>query len=167
MNEELLAVTDELHHNNDHMPQEIQIRQTTEEKLRLRERQHRALLQLFTDNTAALAVQMQTMLTSALQLAQASDGHIALLINGQMRVRYAHGTHSAFIGHELTEKQQALSTTADQRSAAIPGRLSGLSSQTSRPHWQNLSTTLMVPLKLNELITGTLTITWEELKRSS
>lgn len=163
MNEELLAVTDELHHNNDHMLQEIQIRQTTEEKLRLRERQHRAFLQLFTDNTASLDVQMQTMLTSALQLAQASDGHIALLINGQMRVRYAHGTHSAFIGHELTEKSsklfQLLLTSGQlqyqEDYQAFPHRR-------QEPHWQNLSTTLMVPLKLNELITGTLTITWED-----
>lgn len=161
MNEELLAVTDELHHSNEHMQQEIQIRQTTEGKLRLRELQHRALVQLLTDNTAALDVQMQTMLDSALQLANAANGHIAFLEDDRMQTRYVRGSHTPFLG-------QSLPTTGGLCPLMLAtGRLQYMEDYQSFPDrlhdilWQNLSTAIMVPLKLSDKIIGCLTLTWQ------
>ncbi|CQR73546.1 Phytochrome-like protein cph2 [Sporomusa ovata DSM 2662] len=161
INEELLAVTDELHHSNEHMQQEIQIRQTTEGKLRLRELQHRAMVQLFTDNTAALDVQMQTMLDSALQLTDAANGYIAFLEDGRLQTRYIRGSHTPFPG-------QFLSTTGGLCPLLLAtGRLQYTEDYQSFPnrlrdiYWQDISTAIMVPLKpTNDKIIGCLTIIW-------
>ena len=161
MNEELLAVTDELHHSNEHMQQEIQIRQTTEGKLRLRELQHRAMVQLLTDNTAALDVQMQTMLDSALQLTDAANGHISFLEDGRMQTRYIRGSHTPFPG-------QFLSTTGGLCPIMLAtGRLQYIEDYQSFPdrlrdiYWQDIGTAIMVPLKPNDKIIGCLTLTWQ------
>lgn len=161
MNEELIAVTDELHHSNEQMQEEIQVRQTTEGTLRLRERQHRAMVQLLTDNTAALDIQMQTMLDSTLQLVDAADGHIAYLEDGRMQVRYVRGSHIPLLG-------QFLPTTGGLCPLMLAtGRLQYIEDYQSFPDrlhdmcWQNPKTAIMVPLKPNETIIGCLSLTWQ------
>ena len=161
MNEQMLAVTDELHDTNKKMSEEIAVRQTTEGTLRLRERQYRAMVQLLTDNTATLDVQMQTMLDNALQLTGATNGHIASLENAIASVLYVRGSHTPFLGQQLLTNEGLcpnmlltgrLQYVEDYQ--LFPGRRQGES-------WKKLSTVIMVPLKQKEQILGYLALAWE------
>lgn len=163
LNEQMIAVTDELHHANEQMSQEIEVRQITEGTLRLRERQYRAMVQLLTDNTATLDVQIQTMLDSALQLSDAIDGHIALLEGETSLIRYVRGSHTPLLGKSLSVKEGlsalVLSTgrlhyTEDYQ--AFSGRIQG-------ENWNNLSTVIVVPLKEKEQVIGYLALTWQHI----
>ena len=165
MNEELLAVTDELHHNNDQLHNEVQIRKEKETQLRLRERQHQAMVQLLADNTAALDIQLQSMLDSALQLVNAQDGHIAFWEETAMCVRYANGSHNAYLGRSLPEDKglypKILSTGQLQYIEdyqAFPNRLNWAP-------WNALRTAVMVPLTSQEQLIGCLTLTWQDAIR--
>jgi len=161
LNEQMIAITDELHHTNEQMSQEIQVRQKTEGILRLRERQYRAMVQLLTDNTATLDVQMQTMLDSALQLSDGIDGHIALLEGETSLISYVRGSHTPLLGKSLPIKEGlsalVLSTgrlhyVEDYR--AFPGHIQGIIGA-------NLSTVVVVPLKQKKQVIGCLALTWK------
>ncbi|MHC1761208.1 MAG: hypothetical protein AB9917_17195 [Negativicutes bacterium] len=78
------------------------MRNAAEDKLRLRELQYRAMTQLIADNNAEFDVQMQSMLDSALELANATDGHITLLEDGRPMIRYARGSRVLLLGKELS-----------------------------------------------------------------
>lgn len=165
MNEELLAVTDELHQNNDQLHQEVQKREEKETQLHLRERQHQAMVQLLADNTAALDIQLQSMLDSALQLVNAQDGHIAFWEETAMCVRYASGSHNAYLGRSLPEDKglypKILSTGQLQYIEdyqAFPNRLNWAP-------WNALRTAVMVPLTSHEQLIGCLTLTWQDAIR--
>ena len=59
MNEEMIHVTEELQQANQQMLLEIEVRQATESKLLLREKQYRAMFRLISDTEAGFDAQMQ------------------------------------------------------------------------------------------------------------
>ena len=165
MNEELLAVTDELHRNNDQLHSEIRSREEKEAQLRLRERQHQAMVQLLADNTAALDAQLQSMLDSALQLADAQDGHIAFWEEKSMHVRYASGSHTAYLGRALLENEGLFPQLLATRKLQYVEDYQAFSNRINRPPWNQLRTAIMVPLTSHEQLIGCLTLTWQDAIR--
>jgi len=163
MNEEMVAVTDELQHTNQKMLMEIAERQTVETKVRLRERQYRAMTHLIADNNAEFDVQMQSMLDSALDLADAADGYIALCEDDQVVIRYVRGNRDVLLGTILSMDYglyPALLSTGElqykEDYQSFPGRRRGVL-------WKNQSTAAVFPLKREEQVVGGLAITWKDV----
>ena len=166
MNEEMVSVADELQHTNQQRLAEIQVRHATEEKLRLRERQYRAMTQLIADNNAEFDVQMQSMLDSALELVNAADGHITLMENEKAIIRYARGSRIVLLGKELNPEAGLLPMVLATGKLQyiedyqnFPGRRKG-------PTWDRQSTAVIFPLKQEEKVVGALSITWNDGIRS-
>ena len=163
MNAEMVAVTDELQHTNQKMLMENAERQAAEMQLHLRERQYRAMTHLIADNNAEFDVQMQSMLDSALDLADAADGYIALVEDGQAVIRYVRGNRDVLLGTILSMDYglfPALLATGELQYMEdyqnFPGRRCGVL-------WENQSTAVMFPLKREEQVVGGLAITWKDV----
>ena len=165
MNDEMLAVTDELHHNNEQLQKEIQTREETESRLRLRERQHRAMVQLLADNTAALDVQLQSMLDSALQLVEAKDGHIAFLEEEAMSIRYASGSHAPYLGKTLSPNEGLYPQLLATNHLQYAEDYQVFSNRINRAPWNKMRTAIMLPLVSQERLIGCLTLTWQDTLR--
>ena len=162
LNEEMLAVTDTLQETNRKILLEIEERQAAETKLRLRERQYRAIVRLIADNSAEFDVQMQSMLDSALELVGAADGYIALIENGRAMTRYARGNRETLLGADLTDEGGLLSVVLStgmlqyvEDYQKYPGRRRGAL-------WNAQSTAVVFPLKRAEKVVGALSIAWKD-----
>ena len=162
MNEEMLQVTEELQQANHQMLVEIDVRQATESKLLLRERQYRAMFRLISDNEAEFDVQMQGLLASARELVNAADGFVILMENNRPFVRYIQGSKQALLGSEVTRKTGLLPTVLAtgklqyrEDYQSLPDRLRG-------PLWDNLRTVAIFPLKQKEQVAGAVAITWND-----
>ncbi|MBP2637270.1 MAG: diguanylate cyclase [Firmicutes bacterium] len=160
MNEELVAMSAQLQHTNEQISKEIDIRAVMEEKLRLRERQYRAIVQLLTDTNAKLDTKMQTILDSILQLASAEDGFIVVIENESAKVRYVRGKHSHLLNQELpltegimTEVLQTCRLRYIRDYRVFPKRRQGAA-------WQNWRSVIMLPLQDKKTATGCLAISW-------
>ncbi len=162
MNEEMIAVTEELQHTNQQIMTEVEVRQAAETKVRLRERQYHAMTRLIADNNAEFGIQMQSMLDSALELVESSDGYIALLEDGKMIVRYARGIREAFLGRNVTEEPGLMSIVLET------GRLKYVEDYQNYPCrwqgqvWEKQSTAVILPLKREEKVVGALSIAWKD-----
>ncbi len=162
LNEEMLAVTDTLQETNRKILLEIEERQAAEAKLRLRERQYRAIVRLIADNSAEFDVQMQSMLDSALELVGASDGYIALIENGRAMIRYARGNREILLGKDLTTEGGLLSVVLST------GMLQYVEDYQSYPErkrgsiWNTQSTAVIFPLQRVEKLVGALSIAWKD-----
>ncbi len=162
MNEEMLEVTEELQQANHRMMAEIDIRQATESKLLLRERQYRAMFRLISDTEAGFDAQMQGLLASALELVNSKDGYVVLLENGRPIIRYIQGSQQMYLGSEPSKTAGLLSTVLatgelqyQEDYQNYPGRIQGKLGETFR-------TVAVFPLKQKDQIVGALAITWHD-----
>ena len=165
LNEEMMAVTDELQETNRKVLLEIEERQTAEMKLRLRERQYRAIVRLMADNRAAFDVQMQSMLDSALDLVDSNDGYIALIESDRTRVRYARGNRKELLGSDLTEEGGLLPRAMQNGSLQYVEDYQNFAGRRQGGLWATQSTAVVLPLKQGELVVGALSIAWQDYIR--
>ena len=165
LNEEMMGVTDELQETNRKVLLEIEERQTAEMKLRLRERQYRAIVRLMADNRAAFDVQMQSMLDSALDLVDSNDGYIALIESDRTRVRYARGNRKELLGSDLTEEGGLLPRAMQNGSLQYVEDYQNFAGRRQGGLWATQSTAVVLPLKQGELVVGALSIAWQDYIR--
>ena len=162
LNEEMLAVTDTLQETNRKMMLEIGERQVAEEKLRLRERQYRAIVRLIADNSAEFDVQMQSMLDSALELVGAEDGYIALMENERAMIRYARGNREILLGRDLTGEGGLLSIVLSTGMLQYVEDYQRYPGRRQEALWSTQSTAVVFPLKRADKVVGALSIAWKD-----
>ena len=160
MNEEMLQVTEELQQANHRMMAEIDMRQATESKLLLREKQYLAMFRLISDAETGFDAQMQGLLANALELVDAVDGFVILVENNRPFVHYIQGSRQMFLGHEDTRKTGMVPTVLatgnfqyQEDYQSLPDRLRG-------PLWDTLRTAAIFPLKHKAQVVGAVAITW-------
>ena len=165
MNEEMIHVTEELQQANQQMLLEIEVRQATESKLLLREKQYRAMFRLISDTEAGFDAQMQGLLASARELVNSPEGFVILMENNRPFVRYVQGRQQMLLGYEVTRKTGLLPTVLAtgklqyrEDYQSLPDRLRG-------PLWDNLRTVAIFPLKQKEQVAGVVAITWHDAIR--
>jgi diguanylate cyclase (GGDEF)-like protein len=162
LNEEMLAVTDELQSTNHQILQEVEERQAAEMKLRLRERQYRAIVRLIADNSAEFDMQMQSMLDSALELVEASDGFIALVENGRTMIRYARGNHEVLLDKDLTVEGGLLQLVLSSGVLQYVEDYQNCPERRQGSLWDTQRTAVVFPLKRANQVVGALSIAWKD-----
>ncbi len=160
MNEELIAVSDQLQITNEQITREMEGRQVVEEKLRLREWQYRAIVQLLADTQAELDTKMQTILDSILQLASAEDGFIVIMENESAMVRYARGRQSLLVDKEMNLEEGLLPEILQTRRLRYVSDYQSFPNRKQGEMWEDISTVVMVPLRDKEKVIGCLAIAW-------
>lgn len=163
MNEEMLAVTDELQRMNQQLVSEIEVRKAAETKLRLRESQYSAIIRLLAEDNQEIDAQMQNVLDSALQMLGTTDGYVALIEQGKVKVRYACGNGKWMLGRLLSLEDGGmlpeviasgqLKYVADYKN--FPARLLA-------EEWENISAAITLPLKKAAAVVGVLGVTWRD-----
>lgn len=162
MNEEMSALTEALQNTNQQMGTEIEKRQGTEEKLRLRERQFQAMTRLITENNASVDVQMQSVLNSALNLVEAVDGYISLMEKGRAMIRYVEGNRANLLGQEFDLKESLLEQVLGTGKMQYVEDYHNFSVRKRGNLWETQSTAVVFPVKRDEKVVGGLTITWQK-----
>ena len=162
MNEEMLQVTEELQQANHRMMAEIDIRQMTERKLLLRERQYRAMFRLISDTEAGFDAQMQGLLASALDLVESTDGFVILLENDRPIVRYVQGSRQMVLGQEVTRETGLLPIVLATGKLQYREDYQSLSDRMRGLAWDNLRTIAIFPLKQKEQVVGAVAIIWQD-----
>ncbi|WP_371374781.1 EAL domain-containing protein [Sporomusa aerivorans] len=165
MNGELTVVTGQLQYTNEQMMREIEVRQSAEGQLRLRECQYRAMVQLLTDTNAELDTQMQTILDSALQLASAADGSIALFENEVAIIRYVRGIHTPLLDTNLPIQEGLFPRVLRTGRLHYVREYQRFPERKQGELWRNLRTAVMVPLRDEQKVTGCLMLSWSDTIR--
>ena len=164
MNEEIIAMNETLADANRSLAVEIEVRQTQENAIRLREKQYRASVGLLTSSREDYSELLQNILQDAIALVGAPGGDISLLDDTGKNFVFH---HSVGINREVNERMQ--SADAGMLGELLTGGellyvedYRRYSRRLNQPKYERVTTGLAVPLTLGGRIAGALTATWQD-----
>jgi len=164
MNQEMIAINEELENTNESLHQENYMRQATEDKLLLRERQYRATTNLLTRPDYYEAGQLAEMvLNNAMQLVKASYGFIGRYdVDGSdFTIHYGIGIGETMIMHELPVLADGPLHEVYQSGQVFQSKDYWWHRHLRKDHGVDKETRIVfVPLKQDNQVKGILAATW-------
>ncbi|WP_196593432.1 cache domain-containing protein [Pectinatus sottacetonis] len=163
MNEEMTAINEELAQSNDNLHEENHIRQQTEDKLLLREKQYRATTNLLIRSTNDNEQLTATIMSNAIQLVAAESGFIGSYIkDGQSFViHYGMGKYKKLMAQEIIVEEGPLKTLYNEGRVIHDRDRWHYNGQQSNNDTK-FANMIFVPLKQNQAVKGLLVAAWND-----